>query len=507
MSIPLSVLLVEDSPEDAEFIMREIRRGGYEPNFQRVENATQMSTALAEQVWDVVIADYNLPHFSAVHALTLLKETGFDLPFIIVSGNIGEDVAVAAMKAGADDYLMKNNLARLVPAIERELGEALNRSTHRRAEEALRESAERYRVLFQHAPEAIVLHDCDTERLSEANPEAERLFGLSASRLRLRSPWTLSPDLQPDGSISRDRAIEYIERALAGETPRFEWTHLRSDGTEIPCEVSLAAFQIGHRRVVQGAIRDITERKAAESRLAASREELAQRVDELQRVNLEIETFLYTVSHDLKAPLVTLHGMTELLMASGGKWMGVKERHYVERMRANVAHMQRLVEDLLDLARLGRTREKIETFDVVEAARAAIEQLSGVFSAKRAEVILPDRLGQTRYDRRRLIQVLANLLSNAVQYSHPDRAPRVEIKGKPEGDALVIEIRDNGIGIEERHFDRIFEIFEKVSPGGGEGTGVGLSIVKKIVELYGGRVWVQSEPGVGSAFYFTVPKA
>jgi signal transduction histidine kinase len=367
MSTPLRVLLVEDSPHDAGLILREIHRGGYEPICRRVDDPREMSAALAEQAWDVVIAEANLPRMNAVEALTLLKETGLDLPIIIVAGSTGEEAAASAMKAGAHDCIVKDNLARLVPAIARELGEAANR----------------------------------------------------ADRLRV--------------------------------------------------------------------------------------EELAKRTDELQRANLEMETFLYTVSHDLKAPLVTLHAMTEMLLASGGEWMGEKEQHYLNRMRANVAHMQRLVEDLLDMARLGRTQQRIERFDVEEVMKAAIELLAGPIASKGAEIIVPDRLGRTRYDRHRLLQVAANLLSNALQYSHPDRAPRVEIKGKLEQDALVIEIRDNGIGIEERDFDRIFQVFEKVSPGEGEGSGMGLSIVKKIVEMYGGRIWVQSSPGEGSAFYFTVP--
>jgi PAS domain S-box-containing protein len=507
MNRPVRVLLVEDHEEDAALVERELKRGGFAPDILRVETAEEMRAALRDRSWDVVVADYNLPRFSALGALELLRETGIDLPFIIVSGGIGEEIAAAAMKAGAHDYLMKDTLRRLVPAIDRELRDAADRALARRAEEALRESEARYRVLFQHAADAIVLYDYESGLFMEANPEAERLYGLSVAELTKLDPTGVSPEIQPDGSSSAELSEHYIARAVKGEHVRFEWMHLRPDGSEIPCEVGLTAFRVGPRLVVQGIVRDITQRKAAEAVVAAHREELRLRVEELQRANVEIESFLYTVSHDLKAPLVTLHGMIGLLLGSAGERLGPVERHYIQRMRANVDHMQRLVEDLLDMARLGRTQEELETFDVSEALLAAAEQLGGGLSNSRLELSCPARLGVTRYDKRRLLQIFANLLSNAIHYASLERRPQVEIRSETNGDVLTIHVRDNGIGIEERFFDRIFQIFEKVSPGTGEGTGVGLSIVKKIVELHGGQIWVRSKIGEGSTFSFTVPNA
>ena len=124
---PLRVLIVEDSEDDAEIIVYQLERGGYAPIYQRVDNADAMSLALEQQQWDIVLADHSLPRFSGTAALALLQEKGLDLPFIIISGSIGDEIAVAAMKAGAHDYLMKGNLSRLVPAIERELQEATSR--------------------------------------------------------------------------------------------------------------------------------------------------------------------------------------------------------------------------------------------------------------------------------------------------------------------------------------------------------------------------------------------
>ncbi len=140
MGIPLSVLIIEDSEDDTMLLLRELKRGGYEPIYERVESAAEMSAALERRVWDLITSDHSLPHFSTPEALALLKEKGVDIPFIIVSGSIGEEMAVAAMKAGAHDYLRKDNLSRLVPAIRRELGEAEVRRQRRQAEEALQQS-------------------------------------------------------------------------------------------------------------------------------------------------------------------------------------------------------------------------------------------------------------------------------------------------------------------------------------------------------------------------------
>src|SRR4030066_509592 len=136
MGAPLRVLIVEDSEEDTLLIVRELKRGGFDPIHERVETAKAMTAALESQSWDIVIADYVMPHFSGLEALKLFKESGLDLPFIIVSGSIGEDVAVEAMKSGAHDYLMKNNLARLVPTIQQELREAGGRPKPKNSEKS-----------------------------------------------------------------------------------------------------------------------------------------------------------------------------------------------------------------------------------------------------------------------------------------------------------------------------------------------------------------------------------
>jgi DNA-binding NtrC family response regulator len=169
VSKPLRVLIVEDSEDDALLLIRDLKKGGYDPVYDRVETAEAMRAALRKEPWDVILCDYRLPQFNGLAAIALLKETNIDIPLIIVSGAIGEETAVECMRYGAHDYVMKGNLSRLVPAIERELKEAESRSERKRAEEALRESEANYRQLFDNSPTAIYQINFRTGKFLKAN--------------------------------------------------------------------------------------------------------------------------------------------------------------------------------------------------------------------------------------------------------------------------------------------------------------------------------------------------
>ena len=178
MGIQLRVLIVEDQDDDALMLLRMLRRAGYDLTFERVDTAKALEAALDRQTWDIIIADYTLPKFNALAALAHVKERGLDLPFIIVSGSIGEDIAVAAMKAGAHDYIMKNNLARLIPAVERELREAEVRRARKRAEETLQENYQIMHAVFEGASDAIFVKDLQG-RYVMINSAGAHVFGKS----------------------------------------------------------------------------------------------------------------------------------------------------------------------------------------------------------------------------------------------------------------------------------------------------------------------------------------
>ncbi len=180
MPIRLRVLFVEDSEDDVLLIVRELRRAGYDVSFRKVDTPEEMRNALSKEEWDIILSDYVMPHFTTAEALTILKETELDIPFIIVSGAIGEQTAVELMKAGAHDFVMKDNLAKLGPVVQRELRDADTRRERRQAQERLKESEERYRLLFQSSPDVIGQVDLDG-RFITANVAMVRSLGFSSS--------------------------------------------------------------------------------------------------------------------------------------------------------------------------------------------------------------------------------------------------------------------------------------------------------------------------------------
>src|SRR5215204_4616712 len=270
MGVPLRVLVVEDYEDDALLLLRELRRGGYDPISKRVDTAGAMEAALDEREWDLVIADHSMPAFSSSAALELLRSKGFaDLPFIIVSGHIGEDVAVAAMKAGAQDYVMKDNLARLNTAIERELREAEVRREKRRAEE-------KYRSIFENAVEGIFQTTVDGGFLT-ANPALARMFGYESPEELLAA----ISDVEDQLYVDPERRAEFGQLTRGeGFVYGFEMQMYRKDGSVMWASANARAIRDDADEVVgyEGFVEDITPRKRAEEALREIREAERRRI-------------------------------------------------------------------------------------------------------------------------------------------------------------------------------------------------------------------------------------
>jgi diguanylate cyclase (GGDEF)-like protein/PAS domain S-box-containing protein len=280
MSKSLRVLVIEDSEDDAALLIHELRRGGYEPVFKRVDTEATFRAALTGQDWDIVIADYSLPHFSAPAALKLLQESGLDLPCIIVSGVIGEDVAVEAMKAGAHDCIMKYNLKRLLPAVERELRDAEERRDHRKAEEEARHAQQYYRLLIDNASDIIAMLGEDLT-IKFASPSAQRLLDYKRGEFIGQSA---VPLIHPEDVPA---ALEILNRAIKspGTTHSIEMRLRSKDGRWLNLEMLGKYISIDPSRT--GLIlsaRDVTERRRVQGQLRQSEErfrELAENINEV----------------------------------------------------------------------------------------------------------------------------------------------------------------------------------------------------------------------------------
>jgi signal transduction histidine kinase len=238
--------------------------------------------------------------------------------------------------------------------------------------------------------------------------------------------------------------------------------------------------------------------RAHEEALRAERADLAAK-------NAELERFTYTVSHDLKSPLVTVLGFAGLAGTDLAAGNSARVRQDLGRIVAAADRMHHLLDDLLELSRVGRVVNPPEDVPLAELAHEAVELVRGRIESRGVAVDIAPDLPVVRADRRRLLEVLQNLLENAVKFAGERPEPRVEIAVRQDGDETVFFVRDNGRGIEPRFLERVFELFEKLDPGA-DGTGVGLALVRRIVEAHGGRVWAESDgPGRGATFCFTLP--
>ncbi len=258
----------------------------------------------------------------------------------------------------------------------------------------------------------------------------------------------------------------------------------------------------GHRLRVAATLRRNAELAGLNDKLEdalAARQGL---VEELGGRDTELERFAYTVSHDLKAPLITIRNFAGFLVKDVAAGDLERFRLDVDRIMAAAARMLKLLDDLLELARAGRTLGPRVAASMSDVAREAADNLPGL---ARAELVLPPGLPIVSADRARLVEVLQNLLGNAIKFMGDETRPRIEVGVREGSDGNVFFVADNGLGIEPRYHDTVFGLFERLDPKA-EGTGVGLAVARRVVERHGGRIWVESEGrGRGSRFCFTFP--
>ena len=364
-----------------------------------------------------------------------------------------------------------------------------------RAQEHLVRMGARYRGLLEAAPDAMVVVDGRGE-IVLLNVQAEVRFGYSRDELVGQPVTNIIPTGFAERIIADDlrSAKEALEQQIG---TGIELVARRKDGSEFPIEIMLSPLESAEGILVTAAIRDITARKAAE-------ENLLRMVDELNRSNEELGQFAYIASHDLQEPLRMVASYTQLLSQRYKGRLDADADDFIGFAVDGASRMQRLIEDLLSYSRVGTTGAVLRPTSSEEALRHALVNLRGAIEESGA-VVTHDPLPTVLADEVQLVQLFQNLIGNGMKF-HGPQVPRLHISATSTGDGMWdFAVTDNGLGIDPQYFDRIFGMFQRLHTREEfAGTGIGLAICKKIVERHGGRIWVESGPGEGSTFRFTL---
>lgn len=542
MKETIRVLVIEDNEDDAHLEIDELRSGGYEIIYKRVETRQATREALRNDRWDFIISDYSLPQFSGLDALMELKETGIDIPFILISGTIGEEIAVAAMKAGVHDYIMKDNLTRLVPAFERELREAQIRKQKKEAEEAIRNERILLRTLIDNLPDLIYIKDNQGTKIVSNNADFQFLGFTSEAEVIGKTDADLFPERRINHPIEQDRQIIESEKNI------FNYEEQRRDTNgELHWFLTNKIPLFTDQGKISGLVNlshDITERKLSELALqnreqelekqnmeyeALNREylklnaELKESINQISAINAELivakgkaeesdnlkTAFLENMSHEVRTPLNGILGFAEFLKDPDLDKEQVET--YIGIIDASSKQLLTIINDILDISKIKADQITIKNADVniTELLEQLYEQNKEQAELKKLRFTLnPRNLDKnviTVTDSAKLQQVFNNLINNAIKFTS---SGSVEFGLDLQDHTLSFYVKDSGIGIAPEDQDLIFKPFSKVENSAARkygGNGLGLAISKALVEKLGGSISLSSSISHGATFTFSIP--
>lgn len=530
---PLAVLMVDDSENDALLIARELKRAGFDLYTKRVDTAEALARELREHAWDLVLADFSMPHFTGPLALEVVQKANLDVPFILVSGTVGEETAVAMMKAGAHDFVLKDHLGRLAAVVARELREVTIRRQRRWAEAALETLAEAGRLAVEapdfeaviaRAAELVVPRLADwsivyardrrsiTDVISVASlPEIDRA-GLE--ELARRYPPTLDDRDPLFGEVVRKRSP-----ALSSRIDDEQLARLAHDDRHLQLmkKLELRSLmlipQVARERLVGVLVLASRQRgRYSEADLGIANE-IGGRfalVVENARLARERDEFISTAVHEIKTPLAVIKTAVQMVKELPPERREARLPTLLDRVDRQCNRLTRLVNEVLevsriDLKRLALIRTRIDLAELVERVVAEAQDISAHHQLR----ILRNDPVTVDVDPERVEQVLTNLLSNAIRYSPGKGA--IEIESRRDRMEAVVSVRDHGIGIPTEKQARMFERFYRAHVGTpyehASSLGVGLYLSREIITRHGGKMGFESMDGLGSTFWFSLPIA
>lgn len=543
MRKPLHVLILDRSEGEAKRLVRELREIGYDPSFQRVGTAESMAAALQQPGWQLVIADSNIPNFSGLDALALVKKRGLDLPFFIVSDQGSEEAVVTALKAGAHDYIAKSNLARLAAGVQRELRDAEARRERKVGAEHLQHRRELQTALIDASLAITSTLDLKTV-LSFLLEKVDLVLPNSATTVRLYDKETGA--LEPIACRNIDekewreahKAANRNSKRKLGRPPPTNGYPIRLDkayadpgsidifrkyGFVSYLEVPLLAkdemlgvlgfyAHKGHQfsQVEVEFLSMLSTQAAIAIQKSQLYEQTRKQKVELERANRVKSEFLSLISHELRTPLTAIIGYTGVVRDGIFGPLNTEQEESLNRVLSRSSNLLEMIESILQ-ATIFET-EEVKMLQVTFSLSEFLSELRLLYRIPLEKDITliwdhPSHLPTITTDRTKLTHILRNLISNAIKFTEKGHV-KVSVRHYPGAKKVSFKVNDTGMGIPSKALPSIFEMFHQVDspetrPYGG--MGIGLYIVKKFTELLGGTVGVKSRPGKGSAFTVVIP--
>ncbi|MCK9203066.1 MAG: response regulator [Bacteroidales bacterium] len=498
----IRVLIIEDSEEDTGILIKELNKGQYELYWRRVDQQDTLKSALDENTWDLILSDYEMPGFGGLIALSIVHEKAPDIPFIFVSGVMGEATAVMAMKMGAADYVMKGNLQRLVPAIERELREFSIRRKHKQAEDAYKDQEGVIGAIASSVRDAIIMIDNDGN-ISFWNEAATVMLGYKREEAMGKNLHKL---------IVPAEYYDHFKTAFAGFRSSgeghainrtMELNAVNKKGLLFPVELSLSPVKTKGKWCAVGLLRDITERIRIKEELIKAKE----KAEESSRLK---SSLLLNINHELRTPMNGILGFARILKEAHTKPENIE---MADTILTSGKRLMATLNSILDLAHIesDQTHVNPEIFNLDEEVQKVISNYEDL--AKKKNIGLTDLTREAIFaevDRNLFNNIILHLVDNAIKFTSCGSVTvKVEAEKSGKSEFATVKVIDTGIGIMPEQTKYIFEAFRQGSEGLArtyEGTGLGLTLCKKFVDLMGGAIELNSKPSEGSVFTVRFPR-
>jgi PAS domain S-box-containing protein len=503
------VLVVEDHEADFRLLQRHLQRQGLGADCRRVASLEALDAALLDAGWQVVLADHQVPGLEFGVLLQRLQQALPEVPVILVSGTIGEELAVDLLRQGVSDFVLKDRIARLVPAIERCLDDVHRRQQADASLRALAESEAFSRAILDALDDGLFI--AQDRQFVFCNPALPTLLGHTPETfVGLRFEAVLSPEGLATWTERFDRRTD---PDAAAPKDRYDIAFRHRDGQTIWVELRATRFTFQGRPAVLGVVRDMTERRRIMAELAHHQNHLEALVEErthkAEAANRAKSAFLANMSHEIRTPMNAITGMTHLLLRDASDALTRERLRTVDEASRHLLH---LIDDVLDLSKIEAGKLALERvdFDLDRLLARTVDLVSARARDKGLALELDNRSPglQLRGDPTRLSQALLNLLGNAVKFTEHGwvRLHCRVADADTERPLLRLEVHDSGIGIEPDRLQQVFSAFEQADSSTTRrfgGTGLGLAITRHLAGMMQGEAGVDSQPGQGSRFWFT----